>query len=296
LPQKPVFSEKTGFSIFTVILQGIHSALSSGWDNGRSKMQEVITMSKQSILIIASALLALLALGVTACRIAPGAVSVLQPSVTATAVPTLMPTVAATPEAQSNPPMPDRKRAEQVLKIAGLSGGIVTANRNGTLMLRTSNGAEQIQTGPNTIVVIPGQNNAQVADIRVRDRVIVDFGGTDTAVAAALLLDFPADYDANNVLVGAVRASRRDALTVRTPAGVETLTPTGTTLMVDMSQDKPALGVLGDLEPGNAVLVIGVRNGESFEPQVIVILEKDARDLLNRGSRSQPMPMPTPKP
>lgn len=63
-----------------------------------------------------------------------------------------------------------------------------------------------------------------------------------------------------------------------------------------MSQDKPALGVLGDLEPGNAVLVIGVRNGESFEPQVIVILEKDARDLLNRGSRSQPMPMPTPKP
>jgi len=244
-------------------------------------------MLNKTTLIIIGALLILFACGATACEAVPSLAATPQPVATATiapAVPTPAPTAVAAPEAPGRATMPDRRKIEGALKIAGLSGGIVRANDNGTLSLRMGGQLEQIQTTAGTIVVIPGKNDAKVADIRVGDRVVADLG--TSASTAAFLLAFPADYGADNVLAAAVRASRGRNINVLSREGNRALTTSATTTVVDISGDQPTLASLGDLKRGNAIVAVGQSDGDKFDAQVIVVLDKDARALLGKGRQN----------
>ena len=249
-------------------------------------------MNKTGLIIISASLI-VSTFGATACTALPNPAATLPPAATATIIPA-MPTPTLAPMPTPAAPMPDRRKIEGALKIVGLSGGVVRANDNGTLSLRLGGQWEQIQTTASTIVVIPGKSDAKVADIRAGDRVVADLGTSDSA--AAFLMAFPADYDANNILVAAVRASRSGNINVLSRQGNRALTTSATTIVVDLSGDQPTLTALGDLKPGNAIVAVGQSDGDKFDAQVIVVLDKDARALIGKIRQNQPQPTPTPKP
>jgi len=237
-----------------------------------------------------------LALSATACQGLPNLIPQPTPTTAPTVAPTTEPAPATTPQAQSELPLPDRGKIESALRLADLSGGIVSANKNGTLTLRLAQQTTQVQTNVSTIVVIPGKTNAQIADIHVGDRVIADYGNDVTKTTGAFLLDLPSDYNTGNVLLAAVLSSKGGTLNVRTRSGSDKVAANDETLIVNLSGDKPTLGSLKDIKPSNLVVVISQDGGNAFKAQVIVVTDRDARTILNRGSGNQPAPTPTPKP
>jgi len=236
-----------------------------------------------------------LALSATACQGLPNLIPQPTPTTAPTVAPTTEPAPATTPQAQSELPLPDRGKIESALRLADLSGGIVSANKNGTLTLRLAQQTTQVQTNVSTIVVIPGKTNAQIADIHVGDRVIADYGNDVTKTTGAFLLDLPSDYNTGNVLLAAVLSSKGGTLNVRTRSGSDKVAANDETLIVNLSGDKPTLGSLKDIKPSNLVVVIGQDGGNAFKAQVIVVTDRDARGILNRGRGNQPAPTPTPK-
>jgi hypothetical protein len=247
-----------------------------------------------------STLLVLSALNVTACEAVPNIASQFLPTPTPTAAPTATPApaTATAPQAQAKPQAP-ANRIEGALRLADLSGGIVSENKNGVLTLRlTQRQTQQIQTNASTIVVMPGKNNVQVADLRVGDRVIADFGSDTTKTTAALLLDLPANYNMQNVMLGAVMSTKGETINVRTRTGNDRVTTSNQTTIVNLSGDKPALGAFKDLKQGNVVVAIGQDTNDTFNAQIIVVADHDARAILNRGRNNPqgPAPTPTPKP
>ncbi len=260
-------------------------------------------MAQRKLTIIAiGSLFVLLALGATACSGAMGATSTPPAPATVQPLPTITPTPAPTPvpapAVQAKPPKNPRagRGLEALLKATGLKAGIVNANENGMLSLGPKKNSESVQTNASTIVVIPGRNNATVSDIHAGDRVAVRFSNDDSTKPAAFLLDFPADYRVDNLVLGAVQSDKRTGLTLRTPSGAQNLTTNADTRVVNLSGAQPALGSLADLQPGNAVVVIGKADGAAVNAQVIVLVEKDARALLKKAGKNQPTPEPTPKP
>ncbi len=251
-------------------------------------------------IFLLNTLLILFALSVTACQAIPD----LAPQPAPVAAPTDAPTPATAapsapvaPPAQAKPQLPDRGKVEGALKLADLSGGVVAENKNGALTLRLAQRqTQQVQTNASTIVVVPGKANAQVADIRVGDRVIVDFGGDTTNTTAAFLLALPADYNVGNVLLGAVMSTQGETINVRTRTGNGRVVTGSQTTFVNLSDDKPTIGAFKDLKQGNVVVAIGQDTSDAFNAQIIVIADKDARAILDRNRGNQPAPTPTPKP
>ena len=246
-----------------------------------------------------STLLVLSAMSATACEAVPNIAAQFLPTPTPTAAPTATPAPTAPPQARGNPQAPNRGNIAGALGLADLSGGIVGENKNGTLTLRLAQRqTQQVQTNASTLVVMPGKSNAQVADIRVGDRVIADYGGDTTKTTAALLLDLPADYNMNNVLLGAVVTTKSGTINVRTRTGDDRVATNDQTSFVNLSGDKPALGAFKDLKQGNVVVAIGQNTNGAFNAQVVVVTDRDARAILNRGRNNPqgPAPTPTPKP
>jgi hypothetical protein len=257
---------------------------------------------KLAVTIVSGVLFTLFALGTTACGVTQGTGNLPQAfpsaSATATAVatdtPTPAPTAVTTPQARDRTPNGDKSgRVLTALRDLGLTGGVVSANSGRALSLNLGKASQQIQVGTNTIVVIPDKSNPRVSDIRVGDRVIADVPGGDANATATLLLDFPAGYTADNVLTGAVQSSKGGAVALRTRKGPRSLTTSAATVVVNISQDQPTIDRLGDLQPGNAVLVIGQDSGDAFNAQVIVVIEKSVKDL-GRGKQSPVSPTPKP--
>ncbi len=247
-------------------------------------------------------LLIVLAVGLsaTACSGVPS--FTVQP--TATVTPTLAPTVTPTPAAPAPAPSQAGKRAQPgnhlqaLLKTTGLSGGVVSANTNGVLSVKLAKTTDQIATSASTLVILPGKASAQVSDIRVGDRVVADFGTPDNSIAVALL-DFPADFNADNLLMAAVQANKNGTVMVRTRQGTQTLDTMSATRVINLSGAQPAMGTLADIKLGNAVLVIGQPNGSAmFDAQVIIVLDKNVRNIFGKAKPAQPeiTPTPTPKP
>lgn len=246
-------------------------------------------MSKKILLI--GMLLIALTLGATACQAIPNILA--QPTPTSTS--TTTPTPTATPLARANPQAP-LNRIQGALQLAGLSAGVVSDNKNGTLALRVGRQTNQVQTNAGTLVVMPGKSNSQVADIRDGDRVIADFGDDTTKTTAAFLFDLPSDYTKGNVLLAAVVSSRGGTVNVRARTGNNQVSTSDDTLIVNLSDGAPALSSLADLKPGNLVVAIGQDGNDTFNAQIIVITDRDVRNLLNHGERNQPTPTPTLKP
>jgi hypothetical protein len=248
--------------------------------------------------ILTGAVLSLLALSVLACGSLPLALAFLQPTSTPTPMETPTPTpTLATPAAPSGSVL-RRANATQalqaLLKNSGLQGGVVTSNDGSTLGLKLGKATVQIQTSANVIVVVPGKTNATLSDIAVGDRVIADVTGNSASSAASMVLDIPASYKASNVMLGAVMPNKNGSLMVRARGGTHAVTTDASTVIVDISGGQPALGTLSDLTPASAVLVIGSSSGSAFNAQVIVLVDKNVRDLLNQVRKNLATPTPTP--
>lgn len=251
------------------------------------------------------AALAMFALGVTACDNLPTALTQNLPislaPATSTPIPTDTPSPAPQAAATPNAPQgkaPQRAQAaaglQALLKASGLQGGVVTANNGDSLALKLGKTTQSFRVASNAIVVVPDKSNAIVSDIQVGDRVIAHVAGSDANAAAAFLLDIPAGYTANNVMLAAVQSNNRGTLTLRARGGARDVTTTESTMVVNIGGDPPALASLSDLRQGVPVLVIGDGSNGSFESQVIVILDKSVRDLQRRINKNRPLPTPTP--
>lgn len=248
-------------------------------------------MSKKSHpTIFFGAVISLLALSVLACGSIPFSLAFLRP--TSTPIPTDSPTPVV-PSGNA----PQRANASQalqaLLKNSGLQGGIVTLNDGSGLGLRLGRTTRQIQVSSDAIVVVPGRTNATLSDIAVGDRVIARDSTDSTNATASMVLDIPAKYTTSNLMLGAVVANKNGVLTLRARGGTHTVTTTATTDIVNISGAQPTLGGVNDLIPASAVLVIGNESGNILSAQVIVFLDKNARDLLNRAGRTVPTPTPT---
>jgi hypothetical protein len=253
------------------------------------------TKSHPTILI--GAVVSLLALSVLACGSLPISLAFLQP--TSTPMPTETPTpesTVSTPVVPSGNP-PRRASAAQalqaLLKNSGLQGGIVTVNDGNALGLRLGRTTSQIQVASNAIVVVPGRTNATLSDIAVGDRVIARDSTYSTNATASMVLDIPAKYTTSNLMLGAVVANKNGVLTLRARSGTHTVTSTPSTVIVNISGANSTLDGVNDLIPASAVLVIGDESGNAFNSQVIVLLDKNAQDLLNRARKNVPTPTPT---
>ncbi len=255
-------------------------------------------MFKQSTpLFLIAAALAVLALSATAC----GSLPISLAAATSTPVPAPTQTPLPTPQAATTPAAPQGKvplRANAVqalqalLRGSGLTGGVVASNDGSTLGLKLGKATQQLQVASDAIVVVPDKSNATVSDIRVGDRVIADRTDAATNAPAAFLLAIPAGYAVDNLMLGAVMPSKSGATSLRTPRGPRDVTTSASTIVVNVSGAQPMLASLSDLKPATAVLVIGDGSRAAFNAQVIVIVNKDARSLLQKGRKNAP-PTPT---
>ncbi len=260
-------------------------------------------LNKNGKSLLIAAVLALLALGASACDSLPTAITQRLPAALApatnTPTPTSTPLPAATPAApQARGKAPNRAQALQglaaLLKGAGLQGGVVTSNDGSALGVKLGKATAQLQVASNAMVVVPAKSNATLSDIAVGDRVIADVTGADPNASATFLLDFPANYTANNLILGAVMPDKSSALNLLTRGGKRAVTTSAATTLINISGDSPALESLSGLQPGNAVLVIGSSSGNAFDAQVVIVLDQSVRGLLRKAKPNPPQPTPTP--
>ncbi len=265
--------------------------------------------NKNGRLILLAAAFALLALSATACNPAPttlaqdlsNAIAQNLPVALAPATSTPTPTLTPTPEPTSPAPSaraPQRQgvtRAQALqgfvalLKRSGLTGGVVASNDGSALGVKLGKTSAQLQVASNAIVVVPGVSNATLSNVQVGDRVVAAMNGGATGTAA-FLLDFPASYKVSNLALAAVQSNSGGTLTLRVArGGTRDVTTDASTVVVNLNGGQPALGSVGDLTQGNAVLVIGADSGGAFNAEVIVVLSKNVRNLL---PKQQPQPTP----
>ncbi len=255
-------------------------------------------MSKKSHpTILTGMVLSLLALSVLSCGGLPISLAFLQPTSVPTPTDTPMPTSTVSTPAAPSGNAPRRANTtlalQALLKNSGLQGGAVTFNDGSTLGLRLGRTTRQIQVASSAIVVVPGTTNARLSDIAVSDRVIANVSGDSTNATASMVLDIPANYAASNLMLGAVIANKNGVLTLRARGGTHTVTTNSSTDIVNVSAAQPARGAVNDLAPASAVLIIGNGSVNAFNAQVIVLLDKSARDLLNKVGRNLPTPTPS---
>ncbi len=266
-------------------------------------------LNKNGMMILIAAAFVILALGATACdsvptTLAQGLSTIEQnlPASLAPATDTPTPTMTPTPEPTSPAPSaraPQRQgvtRAQALqgfaalLKRSGLTGGVVTSNDGSSALgVKLGKTSAQLQVASNAIIVVPGVSNATLPNVQVGDRVVAAMNGGATGTAS-FLLDFPASYKVGNLALAAVQSNNGGTLTLRVArGGTRKVTTDASTMVVNLNGGQPALGSVGDLTRGNAVLVIGDSSGGAFNAQVIVVLSANVRNLL---PKSQPQPTP----
>ncbi len=213
--------------------------------------------------------------------------------------PTATPTPSTAPESSRKSGKPGREETAllEILRRLGWSAGVVARTSSNEIALRAVKGSpEKIEIGSNTMILVPGKSNATISDIHVGDRVAADVPRGDTT--AALVLDVPTTFTKDNLLPGVVQSNTGGAISLRTKGGSEALMTNSTTQVVIISQDQVTAGTLGDLQSGNAVIVIGQESGTEFNAQVIFVLPKGMKDLGKGSGRDKNnlTPPPTPKP
>ena len=186
----------------------------------------------------------------------------------------------AAPVTQTPAPTPPRAKpastpTASVIQL-GLSGGVVVANTGSAIDLRIGGSTLRVQTTANTIMVVPGVKNAQLADIHAGDRVIADIPDNDPATPAALLLAIPSRYSAADVLTGVVLTNANGTINLKTDVSNRRVLADASTTVVNISGDQPALAAIDDAQPNSAVMVIGQPSGDTFTAQVIAIVQRNA--------------------
>jgi len=108
------------------------------------------------------------------------------------------------------------------------------------------------------------------------------------------IMALPSDLTADNVLLAAVQTNKRAEMIAPTRRRAQNLITDSTTIVVNLDSNQPSLGSIGDLQMGSAIMAIGNCDGNSFNAQVIIVLEKDTRNLLKKFSPYSTVPLPNP--
>jgi hypothetical protein len=254
-------------------------------------------MLKKSATIIASIFLVI---ALSACNnvpTLPQPASTTQPVATSAASSSVS-SSATSPAKQPTPLSPQREQAlkylDEALKGTGWMGGTVVNVNGNSIELRSVQNASTINVLSSAIVVVPNKPNATVADIQRGDRLIVDTV-SDTDRTVQLVLDFPGSYKSENLMMAVVQAAKGNTLTMRDRTSARQTNATASTVVVNMTGDAPNLGSLADLKTGAVVLAMGASNGDAFDAQVLILLDKDIRNVLQPNAPA-PSPTPTKKP
>ncbi len=187
--------------------------------------------------------------------------------------------------------------ALQVFQRLGWEAGVVNQISSDQIGLRTvKNGPDKIAISASTIFIVPGNSSATISDIHAGDRIIADVPKTQTT--ASLVMGVPKDYDKDNLLLGMVQSNSNGLVTLRTPAGPDTLTTSSTTQVIKVLREGVALGNVSDLQDGSVVIAIGQSSSDDFATQVVFALPKGVLDLGKRlsGERKNPAQPPVKKP
>jgi hypothetical protein len=239
-------------------------------------------LNKNRFSTLVCALFVLLTLLVSACSSVTSIPFVQTP--TPTAAPTSTPVV--TPSLSGKSSAPGRNQVQDALKLADLSARVVSANKNGTLTLKSVNKKnDKVQTNASTIVVIPGQGSAKVADIKIGDRVVIDFGKDAASTTVAFVLDLPPGFNPGDAVIGALKPNRGGDKTLVTRRGDLTLATDANTTIVDLSGDQPKLGASSDLQPTNLIVVIGQTSDRALNAQVVIVTDKEPRAILRQAKK-----------
>lgn len=185
----------------------------------------------------------------------------------------------------------------QVFQRLGWEAGVVTQASSDQIGLRTvKNGPDKIVISASTIFIVPGNSSATISNIHVGDRIIADVPTNQTT--ASLVMGLPKDYDKDNLMLGTVQSNSNGLVTMRTPAGPDTLTTSATTQVIKVLREGVALGSVSDLQNGSVVIAIGQSSSDDFATQVVFALPKGVLDLGKRlgGDRKNPAQPPVQKP
>lgn len=173
------------------------------------------------------------------------------------------------------------RELQAFLRATDLRAGIVMTNTDGALTLRVVKGTLNVPTNSSTLVVIAGKPDGKLSDIAKGNLVVVKFPGNDATKPASFVMAFQKGFKLNELRLGTVIGERNDHLALRTRKGNEAVNAQNASL-IDLTGDAAKPGKVSDLKRGNAVLVIGEPGGKLFKAQTILLLDQDARDLLNK--------------
>ncbi len=257
-------------------------------------------MSNKTIgLLAASLVLALLTIGTTGCGVVSRADRAAQAA--AQAFEGVTPTAPAVPNVQAptTPPAGQGSGGGQgaansfgpFLQATGLQAGVVTTNDGNTLGLKLGANTYQLQVAPTALIVTPGKSNASISDIQVGDRVIAKGADANAGSGVTFLLDFPKGYTTSNLILAAVQSTNNGTLTLRTRQASRNVVTNSSTVVVNIISGQPSVETLNDLKQGNIVLVLGTGSSDTFNAQVIVLLDSSLQNLQRNG-RARPTPTP----
>ncbi len=217
--------------------------------------------------VITGLLATLFVLAAAGCGLVSQVAHAPTPTARATAAP-------ATPAPAHTPPRakPASTPTASVIQL-GLSGGVVVSNTDGVIGLRIGGSTLRIQTTADTIIVVPGVKNAQLADIHAGDRVIANIPDNNPATPAALLLAIPSSYSAADVLTGVVLTNANGTINLKTGVSNRRVLADASTTIVNISGNQPALATIDDAQSNSAVMVIGQPSGDAFTAQVLAIVQ-----------------------
>lgn len=251
-------------------------------------------------LIMLSILAMLLIVAATGCSTLPASLAQAPATATPTATNTPLPTptvpATATRPAAVRPNQPAQARLPGNLRALGLEGGVVASASNNSLGLKVGKSTDELSVDADTIIVVPGIQQAQVSDIHVGDRVVADVPSGDANAAASLIVDFPQSYIIQNIVTGVVTDKTQSGAQVRTRSGSQQVTGTPSTLIVSIVNSQPRTGTAADIKRGSPILVIGQAGGNSFTAQVVIVVDRATIHNARNGATPTPMPSPTATP
>ncbi len=229
-----------------------------------------------------SLVIAALAIAIVGCSSVPTPIqeALASPTPLPTSEPTA--TLAAPPTPQATEPLvqsqPQQRNLLAVLNKLGLEAGVVQAVNESALTLRTGRNPTQIKLAPTTVILVPGVNKARATDIQAGDRVVVNVPEDGGDSPAQFVLGFPKGYTAENVAAGLVQSNSKGTLVLKTRGGSQEVSAAKSAVVVNV-QEEVSIGSLADLRRGAAALVIGQKEQETMQGQVILILDRNALAL-----------------
>ncbi|MBI3741747.1 MAG: hypothetical protein HY257_08330, partial [Chloroflexi bacterium] len=216
----------------------------------------------RAVLLIGSLAIAWM---VSACSALPTTSAQSAPNAAPTAIATATPVANTTPDARANAqpnargngaqPGKGGKQNEALARL-GVEIGAVNQISADSLAIKTRADAQTFALNSNTLYVLPGKAAAQARDFKTGDRVLVK-KSDDAANTALLVLQMPANFSPDSLMLAQVDSVASGSLALKTKAGSQTLTTNANTVVVELTAQQAKLGTLSDLTSGVVVIALG---------------------------------------